>query len=491
MLVQQTEHNKRQEGQALPLGLATLAFGALLTLVLFDTAQITSHKMRLANAADAAVYSGLTWEARSLNYQAYLNRAMVANQVAIAQTVTLVSWSKYLQITARNIDATIGNIPVPGVKALTSGVSRASLQINTLLKSISRAAVGIIDLLNRALSLAQVAAHNASTLAAWDTLDKVAKLNDPNFETNTKIGIAAKAYNTWQWDRFTKQYDDADSLERFANVVDTSRDPFTQDRSNPIFDVKVWPVRTQFVLAKEGETRLQRQADPATGEQSWQWKAKDTLSLHLYKYDCDWLDCDWEHEAELPIGWGAAYVSSVRGDIECPEGLGVPCPPWSRNALAEAQAEADRDRDGDKDDTVALNTRYTGVLPYRDLKDLSAKNKDPRVPMAVEVVLRKKNLRTSAALSGLGSPAPKTPRRGLDEGPFGLNDAAASGVLSAVSTGEVYFRRPEARGDGQAEYGNLFNPYWDVRLTYPKAERYTVWVARGLRSMFAGGGAVN
>ena len=80
---------RRESGQALPLGLALVLFGVFGALVLFNTGKVTTDKTKLVNAADAAAYSGSVWQARALNYQAYTNRAMVANQVSIAQAVTL------------------------------------------------------------------------------------------------------------------------------------------------------------------------------------------------------------------------------------------------------------------------------------------------------------------------------------------------------------------------------------------------------------------
>jgi len=47
--------------------------------------------MQLQNAADAAAFGASTLEARSLNFAAYTNRAMVANEVAIGQLVGLLS----------------------------------------------------------------------------------------------------------------------------------------------------------------------------------------------------------------------------------------------------------------------------------------------------------------------------------------------------------------------------------------------------------------
>ena len=60
-----------------------------------NSGQMVTEKMRLTNAADAAAYSAGVVHARALNLDAYTNRAIVANQVAIAQTLSLVSWGRY------------------------------------------------------------------------------------------------------------------------------------------------------------------------------------------------------------------------------------------------------------------------------------------------------------------------------------------------------------------------------------------------------------
>ena len=69
-------------------GLAALFF-------LFNTGQLTREKTKLVNTADAVAYSAGVMNARALNFEAYTNRAMLANTVAIAQLVSLSSWVQY------------------------------------------------------------------------------------------------------------------------------------------------------------------------------------------------------------------------------------------------------------------------------------------------------------------------------------------------------------------------------------------------------------
>ena len=60
--------------------------------VVFHAFRGTTAKIKLQNTADAAAYSAAVLQARDYNFAAYTNRAMVANQVTVAQAVSLRSW---------------------------------------------------------------------------------------------------------------------------------------------------------------------------------------------------------------------------------------------------------------------------------------------------------------------------------------------------------------------------------------------------------------
>jgi hypothetical protein len=135
-------------------------------------------------------------------------------------------------------------------------------------------------------------------------------------------------------------------------------------------------------------------------------------------------------------------------------------------------------------DYVNMRNAYHGVRSYREIKDLSKKNKDPRLGLAIEV--RKKGhegARTSEKIKGIGSPTTAADSRtGIGSGMFSMKDKTTTDDynkdISAIGKAEVYFRRPTKRADGREEYGNLFNPYWDVHLTSPKSERRSAWVIK-------------
>lgn len=73
-----------QSGSALVYCLGLLVLIALSVSYSFNASRTSSEKTRLQNTADAASYSVAAVEARDLNFKAYTNRAMVANQVALA-----------------------------------------------------------------------------------------------------------------------------------------------------------------------------------------------------------------------------------------------------------------------------------------------------------------------------------------------------------------------------------------------------------------------
>ncbi|MGG2041243.1 hypothetical protein [Burkholderia gladioli] len=53
---------------------------------------LTSAKIQLQNTADASAYAAALLQARDYNFSAYTNRAMIANQAAVAQMVGLKSF---------------------------------------------------------------------------------------------------------------------------------------------------------------------------------------------------------------------------------------------------------------------------------------------------------------------------------------------------------------------------------------------------------------
>lgn len=482
----------KQKGQALPLGIAFLMSTILLGLVLFNTGQTASEKSRLVNTADVAVYSGLVWQARALNFQAYTNRAMVANQVSIGQLVSLTSWTQYAYHVARNID-TIGDY-FPIIKPYTQAAESITEMIDIVVVNIAEVFIPIIDSVNGVLSTTQQIVYMASFAATPGIVREVVEKNDERYSATSAYAVLGLGENAVGWHNFAKQYDDRNGILRKADVVNRSKDEFTASRNLspgqviPGAPSKLYIGNQRIWVKKEGRTNLipedsSSSADDGNATSSssadnmeWEWKGKDTLSLHIETWRCSpRRGCGWRHQ-EFPLGWGSRYVN---GDFECEEnedGYEVCQPYMSENRWAERIADAENEE---------LDAEYNGIRAYYDLTDLSRENKDPRLTLRIEVELPEQTVRTTSKIDGLGSDSvPDSDlRSGIGAGMFGTEDQMAGGGMTAIASGELFFHPPDdynpARRRGRYEIASLFSPYWEVRLTdTPIERRFMAWALR-------------
>lgn len=450
---------KNQLGQVMPIGIFFIAMSVLLMYLLYNASELSSERSKITNAADAAVYSGLVWQARALNYQAYTNRAMVANQVAIGQLTSLTSWTDYAQVGAANIDATIGSF-LP-FKPYTASVATAAGTMRGIISNIAQNAIPVIDGLNLALANTQVAVNFATIGMTPIIVDKVVKANNNRYEIKSSAyAIASIADNIKQWNSFTKSYGDADGLTRKADVIQNSRDKFTRDRGWKVgrFTLPGAPI-IRVELQKAGRTNLIYDQY----QKEWAWKAKDGTAIHYERLKCKITGCKWKY-SEIPVGWGGRIAGE---DITgCYQNYGRQnCNGrWlGRNRDTESLAESYSIKSGS----------YSGVNPYYDLANISKDNKDPRLNMRVEVELPDNKVKTMSRMTGFASkPDAKTKATGFGKGAFSLQENIPGKTLSAIASGEVYFKRPVYQGRNQLringnvkkEYASLYNPYWQVRL---------------------------
>src|SRR3546814_19656490 len=82
-----------QAGQALVLGMLMAALLSVAALHYFSAGRTLAAKSRQVHGLDAAAYSGALVQERALNLLAYLNRAPVAHQIAMAHLATLGRWA--------------------------------------------------------------------------------------------------------------------------------------------------------------------------------------------------------------------------------------------------------------------------------------------------------------------------------------------------------------------------------------------------------------
>jgi hypothetical protein len=107
-----------QNGQALILVMAIVLIASVVVFLVFNSGRAVNEKINLVNAADAAAYSGAQIAARQLNFMAYTNRAMIANELALGH---ILSFQMEFDVTTQSLsavadflDALLGWIPIIG-----------------------------------------------------------------------------------------------------------------------------------------------------------------------------------------------------------------------------------------------------------------------------------------------------------------------------------------------------------------------------------------
>ena len=437
---------RRESGQALPLGLALVLFGVFGALVLFNTGKVTTDKTKLVNAADAAAYSGSVWQARALNYQAYTNRAMVANQVSIAQAVTLQSWASYGAITSENIATVLRPIPVANIFA--SALEQAMTVAEQVLGPLAQGMVIVIDPILDGLSMSQQAMFVSAFSATPEIIKTIAEESDPRFSVETGYTVLGLGGNLEGWSNFTDDFEASDqvAMNERLDLINRSRGDFTRERNWKFFHF--WfpsTFATYHRIYREGNTELIMQ--PGNGGQiDWEWKAKDTMSFHTRVYT--WRG---RRRYEVPVGWGSAFANNSGTPDQTieddPERM-----LWS-NRGAEDLADNGVVSPVRRTESLTALSNYGGVRAYRSLSAATLEEDEPALKLKVEISLDSDEVRGSNQIvSG-----------GVLDAPI---DAPGK-LMSSISIAEIYYKRPLERKNTAPlyEHANGYNPYWDVRLS--------------------------
>ena len=450
----------RQRGQALIFGLFALAGGLVALFFLFNTGQLTAEKTKLVNTADAVAYSAGVMHARALNFAAYTNRALIANEVLIAQAVSMTSWTHYVSTHAQNAPtlmwcqsqyskpvALVLVTYIPVCYLLSNPYGATTVQaLNQAVAPASQATVAAAELAKQALQAAQ--ANMAATLVPARTA-LMREVAEANYIDNGSVHVDSTPltdnFTLFQGAPFIKRYSGADR-GRFkqATLSAANLDQFIQQRT--------WTSSNFFpcILGNKAEFRRRGGTELIGFDE---WRAMDTASLHEWKWRVRLFrtSCD---ERETPIGYGAQGAGNAHrgGD----SGFGGS---RSDNRAASSRASSSA-------------WQYSGLPSFFDLSDAALKapqDSPPVLRFSIRLTRAKLDARTSEGSSSV------KPSGGLAQ----FDSNLASDVLAAVSTSEVFFRRPGPRSDGRTELASLFNPYWQVHLVATSSADIAQAIARG------------
>lgn len=511
---------RKLRGQALVLFLTLIGVLCLGVILLFDTSQVVNKKVRLTNTADAAAYSVAVQQAKAYNFVAYMNRAQVGNEVAIAQIVSLWSWLNMLHTHTRvgyNTFTYLALIPpvsaffaplarIYGVaEQAVGGIRRVFGETVTLggaIPGVDGGLVTILSGLNAGYSLATTAVLDYVGLYdGYSIVEEVISRNDPAARMNAvaklllldrlrmATGHEVGALRPTVIERHERPRDagvDHAGMNRFRNVIMASRDRFSADRGQ---NGSLGPIRAGTF----GGT------DMVDYER---WAGMDTMDVRI--------KLPWPfRDLNLPMGWGGAQaVQSGQPDFlpgirqARNGGPGWYSYPHDRDYAQYGDSSGSTARLADQFPSVntpwlwgksnhftrredAYFQGYRGLQPYYDVKPGVARS--PEGPDAgpiftVYLYSERADVRTSQDIDGIGSPG--------TEGPLHLEgNMDGHDRVTAVSSAQTYFHRPRDRGglfqrmvprswngspetDEQLEMGSLFSPYWQARLIETPMDDY-------------------
>mgnify|MGYP001197652597 FL=1 len=282
---------------ALPL---YLAFSVLLCLALLSVTQLGQHARRqfyLQSVADNAAMSAGVLMARQLNFAALLNRALIGNQVALAQWVGLHSWFNMMLSLLNNSSTVLSFVPVLTGPMVTLKRALKGIKLGTErgLSAVVMLHVAIIQ----AISALQTVLQHTLIAEIPFSLNDVVAAHDETLEWDAFHGGGIVPFPTLWW-RLTQVESTRDKEQSafFKTLVLKSRDPFSKKRTYNWLDTYALKIR------RAGGSDL---ATRWNGE--WNWHAIDTVSAHWRKY---WAFGSMKER--LPLAWGASaqYVRVKR-----------------------------------------------------------------------------------------------------------------------------------------------------------------------------------
>lgn len=433
----------RERGQALIFGIFLMFASLLATFYLFNAGQLTSEKTKLVNTADAVAYSAGLLEARALNFNAYGNRALIANEIAIAQMVSLSSWGQYAGQVGGNLPMEFGAPycyePMPyygksmiltyGLCYLLNFGGWAYTEAADPIVMATEAAQTAAEAMKKTITISHAVLHGGALLAARRSV--MTRVAEANYQNDGSVNVdwvpLEDNFNSFTH-RYAKNGTSGDERGRLGELVKTAayKDDFVRRRS--------WtdtsPASTCIGINGIFFDQLKRRGGTELLGYD-EWKAMDTMSIHRTYMD-KWGRCK---KSESPIGSGVqAAVSEEQSD-------GSYGGSRSDNPSASSMASSS-------------DWSYSGIPDSYDLSADALSKPNPTVRLAVRLTRDKGQTRTTETASQIK----------LGGNLAVYNAKQASNVLAAASSSEVYFERPEPRQDGKQELGSLFNPFWHVHL---------------------------
>lgn len=487
----------RSQGQASIFVLVTAVILVIAALMVYNVGRLNITRIHLQNATDSAAYSGAVEMARAYNFAAYSNRAMVANQVAIAQMVGLASWSRYYCLIYTNSSCgkfkSIGTSVVikvalelmsggqPGVTIL-SGYRIATKGLFIGLNNATGPLVIVMNGLVKALSLASrgyylttLADLGLSTVNSGGLVKIVLQKNDSKAQLSTAtLGLSGAAaqtttlYSLNQIRAFIKtykplKYPSGDPNNRFHNTVMASRDTFSRSRSS----AEIPPFTS--LLTSVGNCLVDGIGFMVVS--SFGFHGSTSLSTN----NKTWSATDKSNGFPLGFaGFGICViiVPTPIGPIPVPIPLPIPIPGSQGKANVTAAT---------KNKYTLSASFYSGLQAYLGMANLQK----PDTIAPTFTIFASRNKQTIATTDQLQSGSLGANHK-IAANSLQTTDTEASSMMQVASSSGIYFVRPQFSnnttpvagkyntfGNNVTLYASLFSPYWEPHLVPTPAIRST------------------
>lgn len=425
---------RQQAGQALIYGLFVLMGGLASLFFLFNVGQLTREKTKLVNASDAVAYSGGVMHARAMNFAAYTNRSLIANEVTIAQMVSLSSWAQYVEEHGTSAMALGCN---PENYYVSEPAVSLMLVYTVVCSALGTAAgVGSLDYLSEAVQYAGQLMVGATEVA------KTALKGGQTLMMAT-MPLARQ--------RVMQQVADANYAGDGLVAVDLIplQDSFYSYGGSGSPIMRTYSGDERGRMAEMATTAVG--LDGFTPVRNWSDRALIPTCVDFSGLHYNWVDRTGGTQLMGFDEWRAADQATYnRWSLE-----------FRRFRLPRCRSSAQNLGDGEQlatasgsASTASGNWRYSGIPSFAELSPEALADPDPKVQFATRVTRRRDQTTTSDARSAIAT----TPRLNAYAG----NPAAD--VYVGLSASEVFFSRPTDRDDGKNELASLFNPYWQVHL---------------------------
>lgn len=397
-------HRARVMGQIAPLALFGVLIASAVLIVMFNTGHKITEKSQVANAADAAAYSGAVWTARHLNFMAYTNRAMIANHIGVGHFVSYVSWVRYIDETISFISNFAQFIPYAG--QYIEIVEEIIAEVRDFTEEQAEFAIPTMDTWNASYRAAQMEAQASLALGnLTELMRRTAQAYDPTIRINDRddFGTMPSIVRTAIEARLLSQMANVPTfVERYSADDD---DGHVEELINRSFRLN--PDTTRWIAGDRGwrfnslmrQFRKQGSTSQSQSEDSADWEATDRLQSRQRRL----------------FGWGS----------------------W-RNVGPTADASASE-----------FDDDYAGVSHYYNV---TGDPGDSSLHIAAVATRRQSSVA----------------RRSFHDIGHSGASADTRSVIAASAIARVEFRRPTNAGFASLgrshEYANLFNPFWEARL---------------------------